>query len=147
MKICIVSSSGGHLSEARVLSTVYEKYEHFYILNYKIPLTDEMIDKTHFITHSERDFKLFINFIESFIILRCEKPDVILSTGAGLAVPISLVGRYLFNCTIIFIETMAAVEKPSLTGKLMYKFAHHFFYQWPSLSKFYPKAEYVGPLV
>lgn len=147
MKICIASSSGGHLTESQVLSSVYGSYDHFYILNHKIILIDEMIGKTYFITHSERDWKFFVNLFESYLILRKEKPDVIFSTGAGLVVPISLVGRYFFNCKIVFIETMAAVERPSLTGKLMYKIAHHFFYQWPSLRKYYPKAEYVGPLV
>jgi beta-1,4-N-acetylglucosaminyltransferase len=147
MKICIVSSAGGHLTEAHLLKSVYEKYVYFYIVNFRIVLTKEMVDKTYFISHSERDLKFFINLIESFYILRYEKPDVILSTGAGLAVPISLIGRYIFSCKIIFIETMAAVERPSLTGRIMYKIAHHFFYQWPVLKKYYPKAEYVGPLV
>jgi UDP-N-acetylglucosamine:LPS N-acetylglucosamine transferase len=147
MKVCIVSSSGGHLTEAQMLSPVYAHYEHFFILNYKISLTDEMVSRTYFIKHSERDWKFFINLIEAIKILKNERPDVIISTGAGPAVPVSLIGRYLFDCKIIFIETMAAVQKPSLTGWIMYRFSHHFFYQWPSLVKYYPRAQFGGPLI
>lgn len=147
MKICIVSSAGGHLTEIQVLRSIYEQYEHFFVINYKIALTDEMADRTYFIQHSERDWKFLINLVESFRILWVERPKVILSTGAGPAVPVSIVGRYLFSCKIIFIETLAAVERPSLTGRIMYKLAHHFFYQWPGLDKFYPRAVYGGSLV
>src|SRR5215467_503871 len=35
MKICIVSSCGGHLTEVRCLKPAYESYQHFYVLNDK----------------------------------------------------------------------------------------------------------------
>jgi beta-1,4-N-acetylglucosaminyltransferase len=147
MKVCLVSSAGGHLTEVQILSSVYCRYEYFFVLNSKITLTEEMIGHTYFIKHSERDWKFFINLVESFKILWSERPTVILSTGAGPAVPISLIGRYFFSCKIIFIETLAAVERPSLTGRIMYTFAHHFFYQWPGLSKYYPRGVFGGPLI
>jgi len=147
MKICIVSSSGGHLTEVQMLRPAYAQFEHFFVLNFKVALMDQMIGRTYFIKHSERDLKFFINLVESFKILWKERPDIILSTGAGPAVPVSLMGRYFFSCKIIFIETMAAVYKPSLTGRIMYKFADHFYYQWPYLSKYYPRGIFGGSFV
>ena len=35
MKICIVSSCGGHLTEVRALKAAYQAYDHFYVLNDK----------------------------------------------------------------------------------------------------------------
>lgn len=147
MKICIVSSCGGHLTEVRCLRPAYEAYEHFYVLNDKAILPAEMKGKTYFIGHSERDLLFFLNLWEAFQILRKEKPDIVLSTGAGPAVPFAIVGRYIFRKRIIFIETITRIKKPSLSGKLMYKLAHDFFYQWESLRPFFPKAKYCGPLV
>ncbi len=42
MKICIVSSCGGHLTEIRRLRKVYARYEHFYVINDRILLADDM---------------------------------------------------------------------------------------------------------
>lgn len=147
MKICIVSSCGGHLTEVRCLGPAYERYPHFYVLNDKAILPPEMERITYFITHSERDWKFFLNLWEAFRILWRERPRVILSTGAGPVVPFAIVGRILFRTKIVYVETLTSVERPSLTGKIMYFLAHRFFYQWKSLQPFLPRAEYGGPLL
>lgn len=147
MKICIVSSCGGHLTEVRALKPAYEKYPHFYILNDKVLLPPNMLGKTFFVTHSERDLLFFMNLWEAFRVLWRERPQVILSTGAGPAVPFSLVGRYLFGCRIIFVETFTRVSSPSLTGRIMYHISHHFFYQRKRLKSYFPKGIYGGGLL
>jgi len=144
LKICIVSSCGGHLTEARCLKPAYERDEHFYVLDDKALLPDDMTERTYFVTHSERDWKVLISVWEAFKILRAERPQVILSTGAGIVVPFALVGRYIFGTRIIFIETLTRVRKPSLTGRIMYRLAHDFFYQWESLREYFPKGTYGG---
>lgn len=147
MKVCIVSSSGGHLTEVRMLKAAYGPYRHFYVLNKRVALPADMRDNTYFITHSERDRKVFLNLWECYHILRRERPDVILSTGAGPVVPFAIVGRFLFGTRIVFIETIARVARPSLTGRLMYHLAHDFFYQWPDLDRHFPKGRYGGLLI
>jgi hypothetical protein len=147
MRICIVSSSGGHLTEVRMLRAAYARHPHFYVLNKQILLPPDMKDNTYIITHSERDMKVFLNLWEGFRILQRERPDVILSTGAGPVVPLAIVGRVFFHTRVIFVETITRIEKPSLTGRLMYWLAHDFFYQWPDLARYFPKAKYGGPLV
>lgn len=147
MRICIVSSCGGHLTEVRALASAYGQYAHFYAIDDVVPLPTDMQGKTYFATHSERDWKTLINLAEAFRILRKERPDVILSTGAGLAVPFSIVGRLLFGTRVIFVETMARVTRPSLTGRIMYHLAHDFFYQWEGLRRFFPRGTCAGPLI
>lgn len=146
MKVGIVSSCGGHLTEARALLAAYGQYEHFYVLNDRVKLPPDMQGKTYFITHSERDWKFLLNLWEAFRICLRERPTVLLSTGAGPAVPFALVGRYLFGCRIVFVETFTRVNEPSLTGRIMYRLAHDFFYQWPSLERYFPKGIYGGTL-
>ncbi len=147
MKVCIVSSCGGHLTEVRCLRPAYQAYEHFYVLNDTVILPADMQGRTYFIAHSERDWRFFLNLWEAFRILHKEKPDVILSTGAGPVVPFSIVGRLLFRVRVVFIESITRISKPSLTGRIMYWLAHDFFYQWQTLSQFFPKAKYGGSLL
>lgn len=147
MKIGVVSSCGGHLTEVRALAPAYARYEHFYVLNDRALLPPDMAGKTYFISHSERDWKFFVNMWEAYRILHRERPDLLLSTGAGPAVPFALIGRLLFGCRIVFVETITRIDRPSLTGRLMYRLAHDFFYQWPTLARFFPRVVYGGPLV
>jgi UDP-N-acetylglucosamine:LPS N-acetylglucosamine transferase len=146
MKVCIVSSCGGHLTEVRALKPAYDSYEHFYVLNDRVMLPNDMIGKTHFICHSERDWRFLPNLWEAWRILQRERPAVILSTGAGPVVPFALIGK-LLRIPTVFVETFARVTEPSLSGRVMYYLAGSFFYQWRSLERFYPKGIYGGPLV
>lgn len=147
MKVCIVSSCGGHLTEVRSLSPAYTKYDHFYVLNDRTLLPEDMQGKTYFIAHSERDWKFFLNLWEAWRILRRERPQVILSTGASPVVPFAVIGRLFFRTQVVFIETITRVHRPSLTARIMYRLANRFFYQWPSQREFFPKGEYRGSLI
>ena len=68
-----------------------------------------------------------------------EKPDAVLSTGAMIAYPALLLGKWMGK-KIIFIECMFNVDAPTLTGKLAYRFADLFIVQWEEMLKVYPKA-------
>lgn len=146
MKICIVSSCGGHLTEVRCLLPAYQGFQHFYVLNDKAILPPDMKGKTFFITHSERDWRFFLNLWEALRILWRERPSVILSTGAGPVVPFAIIGKLLFRTKVIFVETVTRIESPSLTARLMYPISDDFFYQWKSLSRYFPKGVHGGPL-
>lgn len=147
MKICIVSSVGGHLTEVRQLQPAYAAYDHFYVLNDQALLPPDMVGNTYTIAHSERDWRFFLNLWEAYRILRRERPNVIISTGAGPVVPFALVGRTLFGVKVIFVETITKIHEPSLTGRIMRYLANHLFYQWESLRSFFPKGEFSGPVM
>lgn len=147
VKICIVSSCGGHLTEARQLLPTYQSRPHFYVLNDHAILPEDMVGKTYIIHHAERDWSVLLNFWEAFAILRRERPRVILSTGAGPVVPFAIIGRVFFRTRVIFVETLTRIERPSLTGRIMYWLAHDFYYQWKPLARFFPKGVCCGPLI
>jgi beta-1,4-N-acetylglucosaminyltransferase len=145
-KICIVSSCGGHLTEVRALVAAYSPYEHFYVINEKILLPEDMLNRTYFIRHSERDLLLLLNLWEAWCILRKERPHVILSTGAGPLVPFAIIGKFL-GIPSIFIESITRVTNPSLTGRIMNHLANRVFYQWQPLERFFPRGVFGGPVV
>ena len=91
--------------------------------------------------------EIFFEFMGGICSLRKERPYVILSAGAGPAVPFVIVGRLFFRTYTIYIETITSVNSPSLTGKVMRRLAHNCFYQWESLKRFFPKGEHGGLLV
>ena len=146
MKICIVSSCGGHLTEVRCLEKIYKNYNYFFVINQKIPIPSKN-EKIYFIKHSERDIKFIVNLFEAFWILWKEKPNFLLSAGAGPIVPFALISKLFFKCNIIYIESISRVSIPSLTGKIMYRLADHFLYQWEELNQYFPKGNYVGTLL
>jgi beta-1,4-N-acetylglucosaminyltransferase len=145
LKICVVSSIGGHLDEVMKIFPLIHEHENFFVVNAEGPLPKAIEGKTIRITHSERDWKLILNFYEAFKILCRSRPDVIISTGAGPAVPFSIAGK-IFGAKILFIETFTAVSQPTLTGRIMYRIADKFIYQWEALRFFYPKGEYAGTI-
>jgi UDP-N-acetylglucosamine:LPS N-acetylglucosamine transferase len=106
-----------------------------------------MQDRTYFISHSERDWKLIVNLVEALLILRKEKPFLILSTGAGPIVPFSIIGKLFFKIKIVYIESIASILRPSLSGRIMYRIADKFYFQWKDLKYFFPKGKFIGPLI
>src|SRR5262245_21005454 len=146
VKVCIVASCGGHLTEVRALRPAFQHHTHFYVVNDTIALPDDMKGRTYFITHAERDWRVLANFYEAWRILRRERPTIMLSTGAGPIVPFALVGR-LLRIPAIFVEVLTQVTVPSLSGRIMSHLADRFFYQWKALARHFPNGVYGGPVL
>ncbi len=142
-RIALVTPSGGHLTEIRELAAAYSAYSHFFVINVPIIEPDDMKGRTIVISLSQRDWKFFLNIWEAFQILRRERPRVILTTGGGFSVAFALVGK-LLRIPTIYVETVAKVNVPTATGRVMYWIADRFFYQWPYLKRYFPKGEYIG---
>ena len=88
-----------------------------------------------------------LHFVKLFFkvskILKVEKPDYIISTGALATFPVCVIGK-LRGVKIIYIESFARVDDASMTGKLMYPIADLFLVQWEEMLKIFPKAIYAG---
>ena len=148
IKICFTSSSGGHLEEISRLNKIAEKYEHFLITEKSSFSQNKFGEKKYYVPQTNRKeilfiFKYIYIFIYAFFVLAKEKPDVIISTGALITYPVCIIGK-LFKKKIVYIESFARCDKPSLTGRLMYKHADLFIVQWEEMIDFYPNAVYGG---
>jgi len=87
----------------------------------------------------------FRNLRLAWKLVRAYKPDVILSTGAALAVPFFVVGRVL-RIRLVYVESFTRVERPALAGRLVYPLTGAFFVQWPT-SSHRRRAIYAGSVV
>jgi UDP-N-acetylglucosamine:LPS N-acetylglucosamine transferase len=141
MKVLLVSSVGGHLTELMRLAPILRGHDVALVVNDEASLPEFPFTSVYRIAHAERDLRVLWNFVEAAAILEAERPDVLVSMGAGPAVPLALVGKYLAGARVLFIETAAAVERPTLTGRLMRPIADALFYQWPRLARSFPRGQ------
>ena len=146
--ICIAASAGGHLTEILQLKEAWKGKKHFFISDKRINAIDlSKKEKVYFITPARRNFaKLLISFNETRKIFSKKNPDVIISTGAEIGFPAMILGVILGK-KVIYIESIARINSPSLTGQLIYPFIKDFYVQWPQGKKFFPKAKYAGAVI
>ena len=148
-KICLISSSGGHFEQLLMLRKLSSDYDIFVVTEKtKYNKKDKKID--HFVSQVNRKEILFlpkmlIIFLKSLFIYLREKPDVIISTGVLAAIPMLFIG-HLFKKKVIYIESFAKINSPTMTGNLVYKkkWADQFYVQWETMKEFYPDAIYKG---
>lgn len=145
-KICLISSSGGHFEQLKMLTKLSNKYD-CYVVTEKT----EYPEKCDYTLHAGNSSKiisiwhLFLNMFESLEHIIKEKPDVIITTGTMVAFPTILWGK-LLGKKIIYIETFARVYGGTRAGRFVYR--HHlydvFLYQWETQKDEYPNGIYGG---
>lgn len=154
-RICFASSSGGHFEQLMCLKDdLMLKYPSFVVTEETSGTKDTRnngdidIYYLELINRKDRDFlRLLIdNTRKSISILKKERPDIIITTGVLAVIPLCILGKYLFGAKIIYIESFAKTDTPTMTGKLMYRIADRFMVQWESMLNVYPKAVYKGGL-
>ena len=149
MKIAIVCSSGGHLFQMYVLDPWWKKHDTFWVTFKKKDAETLLKGRKTYWAHfpTNRSIKNLIrNLFMAWKILRKERPDLIVSNGAGVAVPFFWLGR-LFRIKTIFIEVYDRIDSPSLTGKLVYSFSDEFLLQWEEQKKYYPRGKVLGQVL
>lgn len=146
-KIIFVSSAGGHFSELNKLRKTMDKHVSI-VVTEKTPNLN--IDSVNYsLMHGTRNelFKylkvLAKNTVETYKIIRKEKPDFIISTGAHTCVPFFYIGKF-FGAKTIYIESYAKVDKPSLTYRIIKPVCDKTIVQHEQMLGIYPKAEFFG---
>ncbi len=145
MKVALVSSVGGHLTDLCGLVGALDGHELVWIVNDLSPVLP-LGANAYRISHAERDWRVAWNVVEVAAIFARERPELMLSAGAGPAVPAALVAK-LAGIPVVYVEPASAVHQLSLTGKLMRYFADVFYVQWRELAIKAPWARYVGGLL
>jgi len=149
-KICVVCAHGGHLTEALYLQDAFQGHEVFFI-TYK-GIRSASLDRKYLFDDPGVGYlrvmaRLLAYVPALFRIIKRERPDLILSTGGEIAIPVFYIAK-LFGSKAIFVETWTRIHFPTWTGKLVYPVSDLFLVQWPELLKRYgKKAAYVGGIV
>jgi UDP-N-acetylglucosamine--N-acetylmuramyl-(pentapeptide) pyrophosphoryl-undecaprenol N-acetylglucosamine transferase len=79
------------------------------------------------------------NAARSLRALRRHRPRLIVTSGASPALPVAVLGR-LLRVPVVFVETMARVDTPSESGRVLSRLADEVAVQWPTMTAVYPGA-------
>jgi beta-1,4-N-acetylglucosaminyltransferase len=144
VKLALVCSPGGHLTQMMMLRPAFEGHTRFVVTG-RCARTEALTipERVYLIPNVGTNvWLMFLAFLHALRILLKERPDVVISTGAELAIPFSWLGK-LLGAKIVYIESWCRVRTRSGTGPLVYPVADLFLVQWPKLLDLYgPKALY-----
>lgn len=148
LKMCLVGSSGGHLTHLYMLKPIWEKNDRFWVTfdkeDAKSLLENEIMYPCYFPTNRNL-INLIRNTAVAWRVLRKERPDLIISSGAAIAVPFFYLGK-LFGAKLVYIEVFDRIDKPTLTGRLVYPITDRFIVQWEEQRKIYKKGINLGSI-
>lgn len=148
-RIALICSSGGHLIQLYRLRPWWQKHERSWV-TFETPdalslLTGEDVAWAHHPT-TRNVTNLVRNFGLAWRFLRRYRADVVVSNGAGVALPFFAVAR-LLGIKTIYIEVYDRIDLPTLTGRLCYPLSHLFLLQWEEQKRFYPRGQVIGHLL
>lgn len=149
MKICVVCSHGGHFTETQQILEAFSEHELFLVTYHSSRETDvSQIAPTYFTDNIGTNiFRMGKAMGWALKILLKERPDIIVSMGAEIALPFFYLGK-LLGIKTIFIESWCRVENLSKTGKLLSPIADLFLVQWPQLLDVcHERATYQGAVI
>lgn len=148
IKICFAASTGGHFEQLMMLKPLMDKYDSFIITEKTQYKSNTKGIRTYYLNQVNRKEltccpRMIANVFKTFRIYSKEQPDLIICTGVLAMLPMCLWMK-LKKKKVIYIESFAKVTSPTLSGKLMYKYADQFYVQWPQMKEIYPNAIYLG---
>jgi UDP-N-acetylglucosamine:LPS N-acetylglucosamine transferase len=149
VKVLLVCSSGGHLAQLYRLRSWWEDHERAWV-TFDTPdavglLRGERVQwafhpTTRNVANLARNLRL------AWRLLRQDRPDVVVSDGAGVAVPFFALAK-LFGVATVYIEVYDRIDSRTLTGRLCYPMSDLFCVQWDEQRRLYPRSERIGALL
>jgi UDP-N-acetylglucosamine:LPS N-acetylglucosamine transferase len=147
--LLLVASSGGHLTQLVALAPWWTKYRRQWVtfddMHAGSLLSEEAVTWAYGPTTRSIP-NLLRNTVLAARILWQVRPELIVSTGAGVAVPFIVLG-WLVRIPTAFIEVYDRVDMPTLTGRLLRPFASVVLVQWANQLESYPRGVLIGPLL
>jgi UDP-N-acetylglucosamine transferase subunit ALG13 len=157
LRICLAGSGGGHVRQLLDLEPVWKQHDSFFVTE-DTALGHSVAAKhrTHFVTHvavgqarlgapGKMLIGAFRNFFQSARAIWKERPDVVISTGAG-AVFFAVLWARLLGAKVVIVDSFARFDKPSLFARIAGPIAHRKVVQSKALSHFWPDAKVFDPL-
>jgi beta-1,4-N-acetylglucosaminyltransferase len=148
-RVLLVCSSGGHLAQLHALRPWWSRHDRTWV-TFDTPdarelLRGERILWAHYPT-TRHVPNLLRNTVLSWRVIRRFRPNVVVSDGAGVALPFFLTGR-LFGARTVYVEVYDRVDSATLTGRLCYPLSDLFLLQWKEQRRAYPRGVLVGRLL
>lgn len=145
----LVGSSGGHLAQLHALAPWWADLERRWV-TFRTPdatslLAGEAVTWAHHPT-TRNVPNLVRNAVLAWRVVRAVAPDVVVSTGAGVALPFFVVAR-LTGARTVYVEVYDRIDSATLTGRLCAPFTDLFCVQWEEQRPRYRRARLIGRLL
>ncbi len=148
-RVLLVCSSGGHLAQLVALrpwlAGTDARWVTFATEDARSQLAGETLVPAHHPT-TRNVPNLLRNAALAWRELRGRRPDVVVSTGAGVALPFFVLARAM-GVPTVYIEVYDRLDGPTLTGRLCRPFTTRMLVQWQEQRRLYRGAEVVGTLL
>jgi hypothetical protein len=146
--VLLVSSSGGHLNQLHQLRGWWQHHARTWA-TFPTPDARSLLDGEDIVwTHhpTTRNVpNLLRNFVVAWRTVRRLRPDVVVSSGAAVALPFFVVAR-LHGIRTVYIEVYDRIDSATLTGRLCHPLSDLFLLQWEEQRRFYKKGIVIGRL-
>ena len=149
IRICLTASSGGHLNQLLKLADSWKDYETFSITTVESATSSlEEFGYVYVVGECNRYqlWRLLKTLLRCIKPILIKRPDVVVSTGAAVGYFACALGK-LIGARVVWIDSITNVERMSLSGRLVRRFADVVIVQWPELKKRYRNVEYLGSVI
>lgn len=148
MRLLLVCSSGGHLAHLMCLREWWEKHERHWVTfgtaDAVAKLEGEEATWAHHPT-TRHAGNLLRNSVQARKVLAAYRPDLIVSSGAAVAVPYFWLHDRRRTSTV-YVEVYDRVQTATVTGRLCRPVTDLFLVQWPEQQRLYRSSVLVGGL-
>lgn len=133
--LLLVCSCGGHLLTLWSLQPAWEGFSRVWVTFDKSDSRSLLEKERVVFAHgpTNRNLKNTLrNLVVAWRTIRAVRPKVVLTTGAGVAVPFSWMGR-LHGARVVFVESISRIDDLSLSCRLVKPICDRVYVQWPEL--------------
>ncbi len=145
-RVLFVCSAGGHLSQLVQLRPWWEFHERRWV-TFDLPDARSKLAGETLVPAHHPTTRNLVNMARNYSLARREleawKPDVVISNGAGAAVPFFLAARRR-GIPTVYLEVYDRIDSRTLTGRLVRPITDRFCVQWPEQQALYRNSELTG---
>jgi beta-1,4-N-acetylglucosaminyltransferase len=149
LDLLLVCSAGGHLLQLRLLEEVWRDRSRLWVTHRRDDAVSLLAAEDVVFAHgptTRNVGNLLRNVALAWQVVRRHRPRVVLTTGAGIAVPFAWVGR-LHGAEVVYVESLTRVGEASLSCRLIRPIASRTYVQWPELARRLRGVRYVGSVL
>jgi len=148
-RVLLVASTGGHLAQLLELRDWWQDLDRVWVTFDKADARSGLAGErvihayhptTRNLANAARNLRLAMRVVPDL------EPDLVVSAGAGVAVPFFVAAR---RCRVptVYLEVYDRLDSRTLTGRLCRPMSDAFCVQWRDQVSLYPGAELIGPLL
>lgn len=149
--VLLVCSTGGHLLQLVALREAWQDVSRLWVTFDKsdaraLLRSEEVVyasgptNRSFGLTAAANTLR---NLVLAWRVVGRSRPSVILTTGAGVAVPFAWVGR-LRGARVVYVESFTRIEGPSFSCRLIAPVSARLYGQWPEFAASVRGARYAG---